>query len=222
MGQLNFIEIGYKLGIFFVPFLFALCFHEFAHGLVAKWKGDRTAEMEGRLTLNPMAHADPIGTWVLPIVSIVFGFPFFFGWARPVPVNTRNLKGRHDMFWISLAGPLSNIFLALVSTVLIGMAHAYLHGPSTNGIQQLLQTFLLTNLFLAVFNLIPIHPLDGGKIIEPFLPREWNLWLMENQAQLNMFLFLFIMVAGNILAVPVLWSAHQLIQVASFIAQNLV
>ncbi len=222
MGNLNAVEIGYKLGTFFVPFLFALCFHEWAHGMVAKLKGDRTAELDGRLTLNPMAHADPIGTWLLPIVAILFSSPFFFGWAKPVPVNPRNLSGKYDMFWISLAGPLSNVFLALVTTVLIAVAHVYITGTSANGIQQLLQTFMVINLFLAAFNLIPIHPLDGGKILEPFLPYDWNRWLMENQMQLNLFLFVFIMLAGNILAVPVLWGAQQLLQVSIFIAQNLV
>lgn len=222
MGQLNLLEIGYKLGIFFVPFLFALCFHEYAHGIVAKFFGDRTAEMEGRLTLNPMAHADPIGTWILPIVSIVLSSPFFFGWAKPVPVNTRNLRGKYDMFWISLAGPMSNMFLAAVTTVLMGVGYVYLSGPSAKGIMALMQTFMLTNLFLAAFNLIPIHPLDGGKIVEPFLPHEWNRWLSDNQAQLNMFLFIFIMLAGNILAGPVLLFAGLLQQVSIFIAQNLV
>jgi Zn-dependent protease len=116
MNHFDLVEFGAKLGIFFVPFLFALCFHEFAHGLVAKWLGDNTAEMAGRLSLNPMVHADPVGTWILPIVSIALNSPFFFGWAKPVPVNSRNLKHRMDMFWVSLAGPLSNVFLALVST----------------------------------------------------------------------------------------------------------
>ncbi len=222
MGNLDVVEIGYKLGTFFVPFLFALCFHEWAHGMVAKLKGDRTAEMEGRLTLNPMAHADPIGTWVLPIVAILFSSPFFFGWAKPVPVNPRNLSGKYDMFWISLAGPLSNVFLALVTTVLIALAHVYITGGSAKGIQQLLQTFMVINLFLAAFNMIPIHPLDGGKILEPFLPVDWNRWLLENQMQLNLFLLMFILLAGNFLAVPVLWGAQQLLQVSIFIAQNLV
>ena len=91
MNQFDVIEMAAKLGIFFVPFLFALCFHELAHGLVAKWKGDNTAQMMGRLTMNPFAHADPIGTWALPIMAIVLKSPFFFGWAKPVPVNPRNL-----------------------------------------------------------------------------------------------------------------------------------
>ncbi len=223
MNHFDIVEFGARLGIFFVPFLFALCFHEFAHGLVAKWKGDNTAEQAGRLSLNPMVHADPIGTWVLPIVSIAFASPFFFGWAKPVPVNSRNLKNKMDMFWIALAGPLSNIFLALVATVLLGVAYAYMNGPrSGTGILMLLKTFISINLFLAVFNLIPIHPLDGGKIVEPFLPLHWNRWLMENQAQLNMFLFVFLMISGGLLALPVIWASNQLLEVSIFIAQRLV
>src|ERR1019366_619208 len=116
MDQFDIVGIGYRLGMNFVPFLFALCFHEFAHGLVAKLRGDNTAERMGRLTLNPMAHADPIGTWILPISAIIFQSGLMFGWPKPVPVDSRNLKSpRKDMFWIALAGPGSNVFLALVS-----------------------------------------------------------------------------------------------------------
>lgn len=223
MNNIDMIETLARLGMFFVPFLFALCFHEFAHGYVAKWKGDNTAELEGRLSLNPMVHADPIGTWVLPIVSIVFGSPFFFGWAKPVPVNTRNLRKRHDMFWISLAGPASNVLLALVSTVLLGFAFAYLRGiEGSTAIPAMLKTFISINLFLAVFNLIPVHPLDGGKIVEPFLPARWNIWLLENQSQLSLFLFVFIMLAGGILAYPVIIASNFLLEISVLIAQNLV
>lgn len=219
----NFVEIGAKLGIFFVPFLFSLCFHEYAHGLVAKWRGDRTAEMAGRLSLNPLVHADPMGTWILPIATIVLGSPFFFGWAQPVPVNTRNLRHRLDLFWVSLAGPASNVLLAIFASVSLGFALVYLHGTSaSNAIIELLKTFVRINLFLAVFNLIPIHPLDGGKIIEPFLPARWNIWLMENQAQLNMFLFVFIMLAGGLLAAPVLWASQLLLELSVVIARALV
>ena len=106
---------------YFIPFLFALCFHEYAHGWVAKLRGDRTAEIMGRLTLNPLAHADMIGTVILPLVSIVSGIPFF-GWAKPVPVDARNLKNpKVDMFWIAAAGPLSNLLLALIGALGLGL-----------------------------------------------------------------------------------------------------
>src|SRR5580658_5489953 len=98
----------------FIPFLFALCVHEYAHGFVANKLGDPTAKMMGRLTLNPMAHADPIGTVVLPVMAILFGAPFF-GWAKPVPVNSRNLKHeKRDMCWIAAAGPGSNVIMAFI------------------------------------------------------------------------------------------------------------
>src|SRR5687768_7506099 len=120
---MDFLDMGYKLATQFVPLLFALCFHEFAHGWVAKKRGDNTADMLGRLTLNPMAHADPIGTFLLPISAILFQSPILFGWAKPVPVNERNLKKPlSDMFWIALAGPLSNIFLAVVSALVLGFS----------------------------------------------------------------------------------------------------
>src|SRR4051794_8394875 len=105
--NINMVEKAFQAFEYFVPFLFALCFHEFAHGWVAKMRGDRTAEIMGRLTLNPLAHADMIGTVILPLASILTGIPFF-GWAKPVPVDERNLKNpRIDMFWIAFAGPLS-------------------------------------------------------------------------------------------------------------------
>lgn len=205
MNDFDLLEIAAKLGMFFVPFLFALCFHEFAHGLVAKWRGDNTAQMMGRLTMNPFAHADLLGTWILPIAAIALNSPFFFGWANPVPVNERNLKRpRQDMFWVALAGPASNVLLALIGTVLLGFVYGHFRGdPSGTAYVRLLESFLVVNLFLAVFNLIPIHPLDGGKVLAPFLPASWNIWLEQNQSTLNMFLLMFLLIAGGTLAVPV-------------------
>lgn len=217
------IEIGALLGMKFVPFLFALCFHEFAHGFVARLRGDRTAELAGRLSMNPLVHADPIGTFVLPIMAIVFGGGFFFGWAKPVPVDARNLKNKKwDMFWVSLAGPMSNILLALVATVALGFTVGVMYKfEAASAVSKLLQVFIQINLFLAVFNLIPIHPLDGGKVIEPFLPYEWNRWLENNQGTLNMVLLLFIFTTGWILALPVNWMAERLLYLAAIIGHLL-
>lgn len=219
---MNFVEIGYLLGMKFVPFLFALCFHEFAHGWVAKLRGDRTAEFEGRLSMNPMVHADPFGTFMLPILAIVSSSGFFFGWAKPVPVNSRNLKNpKWDMFWVSLAGPMSNVLLAVVATVGLGLAAGLMRHDSTGAaVSQLLGTFIQINLFLAVFNLIPIHPLDGGKVVEPFLPYAWNKWLEDNQTMLNIGLMLFIFLAGAVLALPVNWVAQHLLRLAGLIAHS--
>lgn len=191
-----------KIAAFFPIFLFSLCFHEFSHGLVAKWRGDRTAELSGRLTLNPFAHADLLGTVIFPIMGVITGF--FFGWAKPVPVNERNLKNpKKDLFWIALAGPVSNLILAFVMALLIGFMTKYFGGAMMRKtFSELGQIFMFTNLSLAVFNALPLHPLDGGKIIAPFIPDNVNRWLEDNQFMLFIFLMIVLQtkLAGILLA----------------------
>ncbi|MFN8791333.1 MAG: site-2 protease family protein [Bdellovibrionales bacterium] len=206
---MDIVEIGGRLALFFIPFLFALCIHEFAHGLVAKWRGDNTAEAMGRLTLNPMAHADPIGTFALPIAAIVFNIPIFFGWAKPVPVDTRSLKNpRVDMFWIALAGPLSNVLMAILAAVVMALVMRFVPAQdSTVALKNILDMFILVNLFLAVFNLIPLHPLDGGKVIARFLPAQWNYWLERNE-NITGIVLLMLIISGflAILRIPVMYA----------------
>lgn len=209
MRNANLVETAFNLMKFFVPFLFALCFHEFAHGIVAKWKGDRTAETMGRLTLNPAAHADPIGTIFFPIMGFLTALPLF-GWAKPVPVDERNLKNpKKDMFWIAAAGPMSNLLLAVVAMLMLAVYYRFnitavaQQQEGAVQIAEAIRIFILVNTYLAIFNLIPVHPLDGGKVLARFLPDNVNEWLENNQMYTSMILMLvFISGAAAIIGEP--------------------
>ena len=154
--------------------LFAVTVHEYAHGWVAERRGDSTARLSGRLTLNPIAHIDPVGTIIFPLFLYITQVhimkvetPLIFGWAKPVPVNFRNLRNpKQDMIAVGLAGPLANIILAILCTLFLRMG---IIEPYTF-IGKLLGFGIFINLLLAVFNLIPIPPLDGSRILTGLLP----------------------------------------------------
>jgi len=166
MDSVNPLALSFIINL---PALFvALVVHEYAHGFVAHKLGDNTAKFMGRLTFNPFAHIDPFGTIILPLMLILTRSPIVFGYAKPVPVNFYNLRNpKKDMIWVGLAGPLANFIVAAL-TFLILMTGVVGH----TGIFGFLITVMLINLVLGVFNLIPIPPLDGSRILMGLLPRK--------------------------------------------------
>ena len=165
----------YTVAVWLIPLVFAIVCHEVAHGWVARALGDQTAANLGRLTLNPIKHVDPIGTVVLPLLLAIAHAPIF-GWAKPVPVRAKRLRNpRRDMVLVALAGPGSNFVLALLTTFALGATYAVAGELPETGVAGFLTenlvNFLLINVFLAVFNLIPLPPFDGGHVVEGALPR---------------------------------------------------
>jgi len=147
-------------------FFSAIVVHEFSHAFVAYKLGDMTAARSGRLTLNPLAHVDPFGTILLPVFLIAVKSPVLFGWAKPVPIDFSALKNpKKDIIWVGLAGPAANLLLALLATLVVKSGTI-----SGAAMTQIAGHIILINVILAVFNLIPIPPLDGSRIIMGLLP----------------------------------------------------
>ncbi len=152
-----------------VILIFSIIFHEVAHGRIALWRGDTTARDLGRLTFNPLPHIDPMGTIVLPLLLMAVRSPVLLGWAKPVPINPlRFSRMKKDLALVAASGPASNLFLAVVFSILYRIVMAV--GDSTGIIPRIMAFGVGINIFLAFFNLIPIPPLDGSRILFRFLP----------------------------------------------------
>jgi Zn-dependent protease len=189
-----------KLLLLVPPILLALTFHEFSHAFVANKYGDDTAKRSGRLTMNPLAHLDPLGTLMIFIVH--------FGWAKPVPVNPYNLRNpKNDMLWISVAGPLSNMLLALISGILlrlISITGIAVDQHSMMGLLIIMVNWsLIINLALAIFNVLPIAPLDGSKILFGILPSKYakQIYLLERYGP---FILIGLIIFGRVTGVSII------------------
>ncbi|MDC7714305.1 site-2 protease family protein [Vogesella sp. LYT5W] len=167
MEEMNLIQ---KIAIYALPVLLAITLHEAAHAYAAKRFGDATAYMMGRMTLNPLKHIDPVGTVLLPLLSVVIG-GFLFGWAKPVPVNFGALRNpRVGMRWVAAAGPAANLVMAIMWVLLLKLA-VVMDNDYSRPLALMSQAGIGINVVLMVLNLMPILPLDGGRIVESLLPR---------------------------------------------------
>lgn len=194
------------LSIWVLPVLFAVTLHEVAHGLTARHFGDLTAEQAGRLSLNPLRHIDPIGTVLVPAVLLVVG-GFVFGWARPVPVDPRRMRNpKRDMAVVAAAGPLSNLVMALGWAVVarIGLALLGEWEWAAKPMIYMGQAGIVINLILMLLNLLPLPPLDGGRVVAGVLPNELarRYSLIEPYGLFILLGLLFLGILGKLLSGP--------------------
>ena len=181
-------DIIYKIAVNAIPLLFAITLHEAAHGYAARVFGDRTAEMLGRISLNPIKHIDWIGTVAVPALTLAIG-GFFFGWAKPVPVNFNNLRNpKRDMIWVAAAGPAANLVMAIGWAIILKV-------NDMPAIDAIARAGVAWNVGLMVLNLLPILPLDGGRIVAGLLPRQLSNTYSRMEPY-GMFIVLGLAVAG--------------------------
>jgi Zn-dependent protease len=190
----NFVAALYKVSTWVVPIVIAVTFHEAAHGFVARQFGDPTAWQAGRVTFNPLKHIDRFGTILLPGLLILMGSKFLFGYAKPVPVDFRRLRNpRRDMVWVAIAGPLTNVLLAVASSLLFYGVGLMPQNPAEWVAANLVHSIQI-NAVLCVFNMLPLPPLDGGRVAVGLLPNRlaYPLARLERWGILILLLLLFV------------------------------
>ncbi len=197
-----------------IPMVLSLTVHEYSHAFAAKKLDDPTAERLGRLTMNPIAHIDPIGTIFLPLMGFMFG-GFIFGWAKPVPVNpvlfTRRLPMKTGMLLVAAAGPASNLIMALIASLLMFLV-VHVIGFVDQAVLFIFVVFIKLNVILAFFNLLPIPPLDGGRILGGLLPDRFEQMLASIE-RYGFIVLIFLLFSGamSYLFIPVTWVSDFLI-----------
>ena len=198
-----------------IPILFAITLHEAAHGYVARYFGDMTAYQQGRISLNPMRHIDPVGTVLLPLLTLWLG-GILFGWAKPVPVNFAALRHpKKDMLWVALAGPAANLFMALCWAVLAKLSWMFPGNYFAEPMLEMAQIGIKINVVLMALNLLPLPPLDGGRVAVSLLPHR-QAFMLAKVEPYGMFI-LIIMVMTPVLG----WVLTPFINATYYIIQSI-
>ncbi|MEO7557671.1 MAG: site-2 protease family protein [Gammaproteobacteria bacterium] len=194
MDELSLLQ---RIAVWALPVIFAITVHEVAHGWVARYLGDPTAMMLGRLTLNPLKHIDPVGTLLVPALMVMLS-PFVFGWAKPVPVTSQNLKNpKRDMALVALAGPLANLSMAILWGLVIklGFVLGSELGTAARFVVFMGIAGVSINIVLMVLNMLPIPPLDGGRVLSGLLPGPWS-WQLNRLESVGFIIILLLLVTG--------------------------
>ena len=190
------LSIIQKVAVYVLPLIFAITFHEAAHAYVANRNGDNTAKMMGRLSLNPLHHIDPIGTVLFPLIGIILG-GFIFGWAKPVPINFGKLHNpKRDLLWVALAGPIANFAMALIWAICLKLSF-YCDSYFGTPIALMAQAGISINISLMILNMLPILPLDGGRVVFSLLPNvQANKYARTERY--GMWILIFLLMIGGL------------------------